>query len=216
MGRLPARTGIIARSQLRGRASTALDEVGLTDLSPDTIVERLPAATRQLVEIAKVLTADSVKVIVFDEPTTALTEAESERLLEHILRLRERGVAMLYVTHRLEEMFAIGDWVTVLRDGGLSEAGRCRLRRGPADHRDGRPGGHLALSGRATGDAGTPGCGSGDCAGRTVPSHRLRRRSRRDPRHRRAARVGTQRVAAVHLRRRTGRGQVRSRSRASR
>ncbi|HUR05562.1 MAG TPA: sugar ABC transporter ATP-binding protein [Nonomuraea sp.] len=123
MGRLPARTGIIARSRLQTRARKALDEVGLTELSPQAIVERLPAATRQLVEIAKVLTADSVKVIVFDEPTTALTEAESERLLQHILRLRERGIAMLYVTHRLEEMFEIGDWVTVLRDGGLSEAG---------------------------------------------------------------------------------------------
>ncbi|MEU7830016.1 sugar ABC transporter ATP-binding protein [Nonomuraea sp. NPDC049129] len=123
MGRLPARTGIIARNQLETRARKALDEVGLTELSPHAIVERLPAATRQLVEIAKVLTADSVKVIVFDEPTTALTEAESERLLQHILRLRERGIAMLYVTHRLEEMFEIGDWVTVLRDGGLSEAG---------------------------------------------------------------------------------------------
>ncbi|MEV4163818.1 sugar ABC transporter ATP-binding protein [Nonomuraea dietziae] len=123
MGRLPSRTGIIARNRLRTRARQALDEVGLTDLSPDAIVERLPAATRQLVEIAKVLTADSVKVIVFDEPTTALTEAESARLLEHILRLRERGIAMLYVTHRLEEMFEIGDWVTVLRDGSLSETG---------------------------------------------------------------------------------------------
>ncbi|MFD1930990.1 sugar ABC transporter ATP-binding protein [Nonomuraea mangrovi] len=123
MGRLPARTGIIVRGRLHARAREALDEVGLTDLSPDAIVERLPAATRQLVEIAKVLTADSVKVIVFDEPTTALTEAESERLLQHILRLRERGIAMLYVTHRLEEMFEIGDWVTVLRDGSLSEQG---------------------------------------------------------------------------------------------
>ncbi|MEV4186101.1 sugar ABC transporter ATP-binding protein [Streptosporangium canum] len=123
MGRLPARTGVIATGRLRDRAREALDEVGLTDLSPDAIVERLPAATRQLVEIAKVLTADSVKVVVFDEPTTALTEAESARLLEYILRLRERGIAMLYVTHRLEEMFEIGDWVTVLRDGSLSEAG---------------------------------------------------------------------------------------------
>lgn len=123
MGRLPARTGIIGRGRLHSQTRAALDEVGLTDLSPDAIVERLPAATRQLVEIAKVLAADSVKVIVFDEPTTALTEAESARLLEHILRLRERGIAMLYVTHRLEEMFEIGDWVTVLRDGSLSEAG---------------------------------------------------------------------------------------------
>jgi len=93
MGRLPARRGILDRGNL------------------------------QLVEVAKVLTADKVKVIVFDEPTTALTEGESARLLEHIKRLRDRGVAMLYVTHRLEEMFEIGDWVTVLRDGGLSESG---------------------------------------------------------------------------------------------
>jgi rhamnose transport system ATP-binding protein len=123
MGRLPSRGGLIDRAQLRRRAREALDEVGLTTTSPDTVVERLPAATRQLVEIAKVLTAESVKVIVFDEPTTALTEEESDRLLAHILRLRERGVAMLYVTHRLEEMFHIGDQVTVLRDGGLSESG---------------------------------------------------------------------------------------------
>ena len=59
----------------------------------------------------------------FDEPTTALTEAESDRLLEQIRRFREHGVAMLYVTHRLEEMFAIGDWVTVLRDGGCPQSG---------------------------------------------------------------------------------------------
>jgi ABC-type sugar transport system ATPase subunit len=123
MGRLPARGGLVDRSSLHDRARRALDEIGLADVSPDAVVERLPTATRQLVEIAKVLTADSVKVIVFDEPTTALTEEESARLLDHIRRLRERGVAMLYVTHRLEEMFAIGDWVTVLRDGGLSESG---------------------------------------------------------------------------------------------
>ncbi len=123
MGRLPAHRGILDKGHLRSRARAALDEVGLTDVSPDAVVERLPAATRQLVEIAKVLTAATVKVIVFDEPTTALTEAESKRLLDHIKRLRDDGVAMLYVTHRLEEMFEIGDWVTVLRDGGLSETG---------------------------------------------------------------------------------------------
>ena len=126
MGRLPARAGLLDRAGLRGRARAALDEVGLQAVDPGTVVERLPAATRQLVEIAKVLTASQVKVIVFDEPTTALTAEESDRLLAHIQRLRERGVAMLYVTHRLEEMFEIGDWVTVLRDGGLSESGPMR------------------------------------------------------------------------------------------
>jgi rhamnose transport system ATP-binding protein len=123
MGRLPARGGLLNKAALHRRARAALDEVGLEAVDPDTVVERLPAATRQLVEIAKVLTAEQVKVIVFDEPTTALTEEESARLLDHIRRLRERDVAMLYVTHRLEEMFEIGDWVTVLRDGGLSETG---------------------------------------------------------------------------------------------
>ncbi|MEX0791182.1 MAG: sugar ABC transporter ATP-binding protein [Actinomycetota bacterium] len=123
MGRLPSARGLLKRGELTRRAAKALEEVGLTDLDPGTLVERLPAATKQLVEIAKVLTAETVKVIVFDEPTTALTEEESARLLDHIRRLRERGVAMLYITHRLEEMFAIGDWVTILRDGGLSQSG---------------------------------------------------------------------------------------------
>ena len=119
---VPDRDGALAAT-CAAAAAPCLDRLGLSDVSPDTIVERFPAATKQLVEIAKVLTAHSVKVIVFDEPTTALTEAESDRLLEQIRRFREQGVAMLYVTHRLEEMFAIGDWVTVLRDGGLSQSG---------------------------------------------------------------------------------------------
>ena len=65
MGRLPARAGVLARGDLRRRARTALDEVGLEDLSPDAIVERLPAATRQLVEIATVLPSASVAVLFF-------------------------------------------------------------------------------------------------------------------------------------------------------
>jgi ribose transport system ATP-binding protein/rhamnose transport system ATP-binding protein len=123
MGRLPGRLGLLDRGRLRARAREALDEVGLGDLDPATAVERLPAATRQMVEIAKVLAAGPVKVIVFDEPTTALTEEESTRLLEHITRLRDQGVAILYVSHRLEEMFTIGDEVTILRDGAVSEHG---------------------------------------------------------------------------------------------
>ncbi len=123
MGRLPSRTGLVKARELRDQSRAALEQVGLGDVHPDIVVEQLPAATKQLVEIAKVITAAQVKVIVFDEPTTALTEAESERLLDQIRRFREQGVAMLYVTHRLEEMFAIGDWVTVLRDGKLSQSG---------------------------------------------------------------------------------------------
>lgn len=123
MGRLPSRSGILHTGELRDRCRTVLETVGLGDLDPDAAVEHLPAATKQLVEVAKVTTADTVKVIVFDEPTTALTEAESDRLLDRIRQFRAQGVAILYVTHRLEEMFAIGDWVTILRDGELSQSG---------------------------------------------------------------------------------------------
>jgi rhamnose transport system ATP-binding protein len=123
MGRLPSGGGLVKKSELAHRARKALEAVGLSELDPGTVVERLPAATQQLVEIAKVLTADSVKVIVFDEPTTALTAEEAARLFEHIRRLKDRGVAIIYITHRLEEMFAIGDWVTVLRDGAVSQSG---------------------------------------------------------------------------------------------
>ncbi|PTL71184.1 sugar ABC transporter ATP-binding protein [Rathayibacter caricis DSM 15933] len=123
MGRLPSRSGVIKTGDLHDRCRVVLDSLGLTELDPDVVVERLPAATKQLVEVAKVVTADAVKVIVFDEPTTALTEAESARLLDQIRLFRDQGVAILYVTHRLEEMFEIGDWVTVLRDGELSQSG---------------------------------------------------------------------------------------------
>ncbi|GGK95243.1 ABC-type sugar transport system ATPase subunit [Curtobacterium luteum] len=123
MGRLPSRSGLVRAGELRDRCRVALDDLGLVEVDPSATVEHLPAATKQLVEVAKVATADRVKVIVFDEPTTALTEAESDRLLEQIRRFRAAGVAILYITHRLEEMFAIGDWVTVLRDGELSQSG---------------------------------------------------------------------------------------------
>lgn len=123
MGRLPSRHGLVRTGDLQSRCRSVLDRLGLDDVRTDTVVEHLPSATKQMVEIAKVLTAEKVKVIVFDEPTTALTEAESARLLDQIRRLRDEGVAMLYVTHRLEEMFEIGDWVTVLRDGALSRSG---------------------------------------------------------------------------------------------
>lgn len=123
MGRLPSSRGIVRTAELRSRCRTVLDELGLDDVGADVIVESLPAATKQLVEIGKVITADTVKVIVFDEPTTALTEAESERLLARIRTFRDQGLAILYVTHRLEEMFEIGDWVTILRDGSVSQSG---------------------------------------------------------------------------------------------
>jgi ABC-type sugar transport system ATPase subunit len=118
MSRLPARRGITRPREARQQARTMLERVGLEGLDPDTLVAGLPLAVQQLVEIAKVLGA-SPRVLIFDEPTTALSEAETKALLERIKQLRDEGHAIMYVTHHLEEMFEIGDQVTVLRDGGL-------------------------------------------------------------------------------------------------
>ncbi|PRX97269.1 sugar ABC transporter ATP-binding protein [Allonocardiopsis opalescens] len=122
MGRLPNVRGLLRPRRQAELARAALRRVGLDGVDPDTPVEELPTATRQLVEIARVLDQDA-RVIVFDEPTTALAEHETERLLERIRELAGRGIAVLYVTHRIEEMFAIGHRVTVLRDG---ERAACR------------------------------------------------------------------------------------------
>jgi ribose transport system ATP-binding protein len=118
MGQLPARRGITRPAELRRQASTMLERVGLDWLDPATAVGTLSLATQQLVEIAKVLGA-SPRVLIFDEPTTALSESETKALLARIHQLRDEGHAVMYVTHHLEEMFEIGDRVTVLRDGGL-------------------------------------------------------------------------------------------------
>ena len=94
-----------------------LERVGLNNVDPGALISDLPVATRQMVEIAKVLGADA-RIVIFDKPTTALSEKDAHHLLQLIDRLkREEGVAILYVTHRLEEIFEIGDRITVLRDG---------------------------------------------------------------------------------------------------
>jgi rhamnose transport system ATP-binding protein len=118
MGQLPSRRGITRPAELRRQAKAMLDRVGLDWLDPSTEVATLSLATQQLVEIAKVLGA-SPRVLIFDEPTTALSESETKALLARIHQLRDEGHAVMYVTHHLEEMFEIGDRVTVLRDGGL-------------------------------------------------------------------------------------------------
>jgi ABC-type sugar transport system ATPase subunit len=116
MGRLPARRGITRPGELKKAARAMLERVGLDWLDPKTPVEETSLAVRQLVEIAKVLGANP-RVLIFDEPTTALSESETKALLARIHQLRDEGHAIMYVSHHLEEMFEIGDRVTVLRDG---------------------------------------------------------------------------------------------------
>jgi ABC-type sugar transport system ATPase subunit len=116
MGHFRHRAGVISRRRQRQEAREILDGVGLDAVSLDDLVGDLPTATRQMIEIARVLAAKA-RLVVFDEPTTALSEREAAALLERIQMLGSNGTAVLYVTHRLEEMFEIGDRVTVLRDG---------------------------------------------------------------------------------------------------
>jgi ABC-type sugar transport system ATPase subunit len=121
MGRLPAHRGITRPGELKRSAKAMLERVGLDWLDPKTPVEETSLAVRQLVEIAKVLGANP-RVLIFDEPTTALSESETKALLARIHSLRDEGHAIMYVSHHLEEMFEIGDRVTVLRDGRFARA----------------------------------------------------------------------------------------------
>ncbi|MBX9581260.1 MAG: ATP-binding cassette domain-containing protein, partial [Gemmataceae bacterium] len=115
-GRPPrTRWGTIDRRRLRVETERLLAEVGLV-ADPDTPVERLSPARQQLVEIAKALSLDA-RVIIFDEPTAALSLNETETLFGIIGGLRKRGVGIAYISHRLAEVFRIADRVTVLKDG---------------------------------------------------------------------------------------------------
>lgn len=117
--RLPRRYGIVDRASLNRRAAELLDEVGL-GLDPRTLISELGVAQMQLVEIAKALGYDS-KLLVLDEPTATLTPPEIERLFAIIGRLKAKGVTIIYISHRLHEVFEIGERVTVLRNGRLVE-----------------------------------------------------------------------------------------------
>ncbi|HUF60659.1 MAG TPA: sugar ABC transporter ATP-binding protein [Verrucomicrobiales bacterium] len=117
----PTRAGIVDRRVLRRRTRELLDQAGL-DLPPDTPVHRLSSGQRQLVEIAKALSLDP-KVILFDEPTTSLTQREKEHLFSLIARLRSRGITLIYISHVLADLSRICDRVAVLRDGQVAGIG---------------------------------------------------------------------------------------------
>jgi L-arabinose transport system ATP-binding protein len=115
LGHLPAMGGVVSRSQLRRQAIERLRRFG-EDIDPDTLVKRLSIGQRQMIEIAKALSRGA-NVIAFDEPTSSLSAREIEKLFEIIADLKRQGCVILYVTHRMEEVFRICDSATVLRDG---------------------------------------------------------------------------------------------------
>lgn len=115
LGREPTRYGLVRWGAVRAQADRALALVGL-DVDPARPVRELGIGQQQLVEIAKALAKDA-RILVLDEPTAALTEADAHRLLDVLRDLRTRGVGAVYISHRLEEVLEIADRITVLRDG---------------------------------------------------------------------------------------------------
>lgn len=115
MGRMPVRHGRIDSAALRASARVLLAQVGL-HIDPRTLASNLSVSQQQLVEIARALSAGT-KLLVMDEPSSSLTDHETRRLLELVGQLRGRGVSVLYVSHRMAEVFTIADRITVYRDG---------------------------------------------------------------------------------------------------
>jgi D-xylose transport system ATP-binding protein len=115
LGREPVRAGLIRWDVVRKDAETALELVGL-DVDPGRAIKELGIGQQQLVEIGKAL-AKKARILVLDEPTAALTESDTARLMRLLAELRASGVSLIYISHRLEEVFQIADRVTVLRDG---------------------------------------------------------------------------------------------------
>lgn len=106
------------RRQMHSEGARILELLGI-HLDTHTLIYELGVAQQQMVEIAKAL-SQNARILVMDEPTAALSEHEIERLFERIHRLKQEGIAIIYISHRLREVFEIGDRITVLRDGRVA------------------------------------------------------------------------------------------------
>ncbi|MFI6428587.1 sugar ABC transporter ATP-binding protein [Promicromonospora sp. NPDC050880] len=116
LGREPLRRGLVDRRRLHADTARLLEDLGLTGITPGTRVGSLSVAQQQVVEIVKAVSYDA-RIISMDEPTAALADHEVALLYDLVRRLRDRGVAILYVSHRLQEIYDLADTITVLKDG---------------------------------------------------------------------------------------------------
>jgi len=110
------RTNLLDSAAMHRRAGDLLRDMGFSDIDPRQIVGDLPVAYQQVVEICKALSRDCT-ILVLDEPTAVLTNHETEKLFDLVRRLRARGVCIIYISHRLDEIFALCNRVTVMKDG---------------------------------------------------------------------------------------------------
>ena len=134
-GRIP---GTIDRRKILADAKRLLDTIGF-DIDPSVIVDTLGVAQQQMVEIAKAH-RQNARILVMDEPTAALSDRETELLFALIAKLKADGVSIVYISHRMAEVFALGDRITVLRDGRRIDGVRPGRRHArPARPHDGRP-----------------------------------------------------------------------------
>jgi ABC-type sugar transport system ATPase subunit len=116
LGKEPARLAVLDFKRMREETWHILDMLGAAHLMPEMLVSDLKVGEKQIVEIAKALLSQC-QLMIMDEPTAALSQTEAEALFENVRKLRAAGVTVLYVSHRLDEIFDLADSVTVLRDG---------------------------------------------------------------------------------------------------
>ena len=115
LGRFPKNKGLVSHKQMYEETKKVFDDLDIP-VNPKTIIGKLSVSQRQMVEIAKAVSYNA-KILVLDEPTSSLTQEEVEHLFDIINKLRAKGVAMVYISHKMEEILRISDEVTIMRDG---------------------------------------------------------------------------------------------------
>lgn len=117
LGRLPANKGIVDKKKMYEDTTQALARVGFDHLDPRTMMYTLSVAQQQMIEIARAISYSNTKVILMDEPTAALTNAECNVLFDVIRNLQSQGITVIYISHKLEEIFEVCNRITIIRDG---------------------------------------------------------------------------------------------------
>lgn len=115
LGRFPKKMGLVSHQQMYEKTKAVFKELDIP-VDPKTIIGKLSVSQRQMVEIAKAVSYNA-KIVVLDEPTSSLTEEEVEHLFKIMNKLRDKGVALVYISHKMEEILRISDEITIMRDG---------------------------------------------------------------------------------------------------